>query len=165
VDDVIKFHIDNNYYVDVKSLPKMQGCCVTFPANHAAKYAETTITYLLENTPWIIEKYELIHGQNLNVRKIPTTKSSIRILVLEDILLRTIARKLAQRLIIVDKTEGKNVFDALSLEMEGESLVLERDLLSKFRDLIMGKVNHNIENPELLEGYRLVLNCFENGGL
>jgi len=165
VNNIIQFHIDHNYYVNVKSLPKMAGCCVEFPANHFEKRPKNTVTYLIETNPFRIEIYEVEDGTNLNVRKVDATQSSARVLVLEDILLRTLSRKLAQCLIIVDGTEGKNVFDALSFTMGTRELELEKELLYKFRELILGKVDNEVEDPELAEGYRLVLNCFENGGL
>ena len=126
---------------------------------------EAHITYLIESQPLRIEVYDLEEGSEINVHKITVPRSCARILVLEDILLRTIKRKIAQCLIVVDKSKNKNVFDALALEMDAGALTLEKELLLKFRELVMGKVENNILNDELAEGYRLILNCFENGGL
>ena len=163
--DIIQFHIDNDYYVNVKSLPNMTGCFVHFPHNYFLEHPETNITYLIESDPLRIEIYETIPGKEMRSNSILVTKSSARLLVLEDILLRTLVRKIAQVLIIVDKTAEKNVFDALHLTLDEEDALLEKELLGKFRNLILGKVDNNILNHELAEGYRLVLNCFENGGL
>jgi hypothetical protein len=165
VKDIIQFHIDNNYYVNVKSIPDMIGCFVHFPSNYFLERSETNITYLIEPDPIHIEIYEMAPGKDMHSHTVPATWSSARLLVLEDILLRTLARKIAQTLIVVDDTEGKNVFDALRLELDAEDALLEKELLSKFREMILGKVDTDILNHELAEGYRLVLNCFESGGL
>lgn len=165
MNDIIQFHIDHKYYVDVKTIPKMVGCMVSFPANQFAEQPEAHITYLIESKPLRIEVYDLEEGSEINVRKVQVTRSCARILVLEDILLRTLKRKIAQCLIVVDKSKQKNVFDALALEMDAGALTLEKELLLKFRELILGKVDTDILNDELAEGYRLILDCFENGGL
>lgn len=165
MNNIIQFHIDHGYYVNVKTLSNIIGCAVNFPPNYIINQPGSNITYLIENNPLRIEVYDLEDGHEINFHSLKVTKSSARVLVLEDILLRTLKRKIAQCLILVDENNNKNIFDTLLLEMDDEVLELEKRLLLKFRELILGKVDTEIENIELAKGYRLVLDCFENGGL
>jgi hypothetical protein len=159
--DIIKFHIDNNYYVNIIPITKLIGCQAQFPANILLNVPETTITYLIEQDPLRIEIYE----NNIKPHNVVIPKYSARLLVLVDILMRTIARNLSPALILVEDAKEKTVFDTLDLELSTSDQDAEKKMLILLRNfLVSGEAENDIEET-LLDGYRMMLDCFENGGL
>lgn len=162
---VIQFHIDSGYYVKVKPLPKMAGCFAVFPENKFTAQTEANRTYIINTEPSHIEMFHLDYGKDIISKKIHIDKIAIRLLILEDILLQTLARKISKSLILVENSYDTNVFNILDIPMDEEELELEKELCLKFRELLAGKVWHDVANSKFVECYRVVLECFENGGL
>ena len=95
---IVKFHIDNNYYVKIQPIPNLIGCTATFPPN------------LLTNQPGYIKTYtvneklsyiEILSTLNKTLRHINVNKIVIRLLITEDILLNTINRGISRHLMII----------------------------------------------------------------
>jgi hypothetical protein len=165
VNKIIQFHIDSGYYVKVKPLPKLAGCITTFPANKLTAQTETNRTYLINTDPSYIEIFHLEVGKDIISKKIHIDKIAMRLLILEDILLQTLARKISKKLILVEGDADRSVFTILDVALDEEELALEKELCLKFRELLAGKVWYDVANSKFAECYKIVLECFENGGL
>jgi hypothetical protein len=153
--DVIQFHVNNKCCVDVKPLNVEVGCIVSFPANKLTGIKENTITYILDKNVYEIE----IYGKNSKQpRKIKASKFNIRLLVIEDIILKALDLGLSKDLIRVE--DGAKLFDILSVNISDKDLTIETLLCKKFRKLLCGEV----DNLEDVEGYQQLVTVFENGG-
>ncbi len=161
---ITQFHIDHGYYVKIKPLPKMIGCFATFPANRLMSQPEANRTYIVNTEPSCIEVFHIDYGSDIISKKIHSDKFSLRLLILEDILLQTVARKMSRNLILVDGTDEKSVFTLLDVMMSQEELDLEKELCLRFRELLSGKVEYDVD-ASIADSYKKVLECFENGGL
>ena len=153
--NVIQFHIDHKCYVRIKPLNKEIGCIVSFPKNKLKDIKENTITYILDKNTYQIEVYSI---HNVKPKIIQANKINIRLLVVEDIILKTFALDLNKDLIIVD--DKKKLFEVLSINIDNEDLKKEQFLCKKFRSLLSGEV----DDLEDVEGYQQLVNVFENGG-
>ncbi len=162
---IIQFHRDSGYYVKVQPLPKMAGCMATFPTNRLTIQPETKRTYIVNAEANFIELFNLDCGKDIISKKVHVNKIAMRLLILEDILLQSLARKISKNLILVEDSDDRSVFTILDVLMDQEELELEKELCLKFRELLSGKVWYGVENSRFAECYQIVLECFENGGL
>lgn len=158
---IIKFHIDHKYYVSIKSIPNMSGCVVHFPANLINNKPELNKTYLINDKE--IEIYSQKCGQDIVKKSIQTAKYGMRLLIMGDILLKSLERGISRHLIVIEPP-NKNLFELLTLSINKEELMLERELCVNFRDLLLGKVSSSVK-PELVECYKQIVKCFEEGEL
>ena len=165
INELKKFHIDNNYYVNIKPLDKMLGCYVFFPENVLQNKKSVTRTYIISED---YQEIEVFHTENdKTTSKTTTTKRfNTRLLILEDILLRSISRNISKDLVLIDGGKiQSNIFEIVGVKLSQEDLKLEKELCEFFLVLLDGKAVENIEDPVLLNGYEQVLECFEKGGL
>ena len=163
MNQLVQFHIDHNYYIKIRPLPKINGCIAIFPHNLFIPKPIIKRTYIINENPICVDVYNTEHNKTTS-KKIDTEKFGIRLLVLEDVLLRTIGMGMSTKLIIVENTEKGDIFSLLKLDMTTEELELERDLCIEFRKLLTGKEKCEVKD-RLSDCYERVLECFENGGL
>lgn len=160
MNDILKFHIQNNYYVKVSRVPKTKGCIVVFPQDLIRNYIKTIRTYIITDN----DEIEIYNQEDDKIESsvVQAHKINIRLLLFEDILLRTLNRGISRHLI---KIEGeKNLFTLLDLGLNKEELEKENSLCLYFRKLLIGKVENDV-SLELEKPYLQIVECFENGGL
>jgi hypothetical protein len=159
---IVKFHIDNNYYVNIKSISNFVGCTSTFPPNLFTHQPGYIKTYTVNEEQSFIEVFSSINKQKC--RRIDVNKTAIRLLITEDILLNTIKRGMSRHLIVIDGGKYNNTFHILKINLTKEELEEEKDLCIRFRKLLLGK-DRKESNGIDISGFEEVLECFENGGL
>jgi hypothetical protein len=162
LDKLIKFHIDHNYYVKIKPLPRMIGCVVEFPKNIIKKLPEINRSYIINDK--LIDIFHVETGKDIDTKSVSISKFGIRLLIMEDILIRTIQRQISRKLIFVENRIKDSIFDVLKIDMNKDELILEKELCLIFRGLLAGKVDYEVKK-EIEESYRVLFNCFESGGL
>ena len=160
------FHIEHKYYIQVKPLPNMIGCIVRFPCNSFINKQEINRTYIINNDPYNIELFNVEKGKQIIQKRIYAQKIAVRVLILQDILLKTLSYNISTKLILVENGKiQKNIFKALNVDMDENDILLEKELCLKFRNLLSGKVENDIDNVEIAKSYRQLLECFEKGEL
>jgi hypothetical protein len=157
---IIKFHIDNDYYVKIKPLPNLVGCCAIFPPNLLTNQPGYFKTYIVGENPDSIEVF--VSPSTFPSKIIYAHKTIIRLLITEDILLNTVKRGISRHLMIIDGGLN-NVFNVLKIQLSPAELELEKDLCIRFRELLLGKDRKGVALD--YSGFEEVLKCFENGGL
>lgn len=155
--ELLQFHIDHNYYINIQAVPNTIGCIVNFPPNLFLHKPEIKRLYLINEDLAYIDIYHTEHNKTIS-KNIKIEKFGIRLLILEDVSLITVKMGMSTKLIL------GNLFTILKINMTKEELELEKNLCIKFRELLIGKENVCVIE-ELNNCYRKVLECFENGGL
>ena len=163
LDKIKQFHIKHQYYVSVKPIPNMPGCITCFPQNLINNKLELNKTYLIDEANEEIEIYSQSCGKDITKKVIKTFKYGIRLLIMGDILLKSLDRGISRHLIVVEPPE-KNLFELLRLSINKEELVLEKELCVNFRELLLGRINNDVK-PEVVDCYRQIVKCFEQGEL
>lgn len=154
--DILKFHVQHNYYVQVLPIKNTPGCIVTFPNNILLNKKSVVKTYVLYSNPYVIELYTKI-GDDIQTKIIEASSINIRLLVCIDIFLKTNELKMSKKLIALEQT-NKTLFDILEVKQNSKEKKLETQLCFKFREMLEG----NVPSSEIDS---LVVQCFENGGL
>jgi hypothetical protein len=162
--DIVKFHIDHNYYVSIKSIPDTIGFTALFPKNIFARMPELHRTYIICNDGESLEVFDRVESKRCKSTVIDATKFSSRVFILEDVLLKTIAYKMSQKLLVIEGTTSKNILDLLPLQLNDADTALEQELCIKFRDLVLGRIDRNIRY-DLAPSYDMLVKFFEKGGL
>lgn len=164
MNSLIQFHIDHHYYVHIKPIAGTIGFTAHFPANIFHKMSSLDRTYIVCNDGEDIEIFDRVDFKQSKSRNFTVTKFSMRVLILQDVLLQTLARKMSQRLIVVDKEAYENIFEILKVDLTPDEALLEKELCIKFRELILGRIDRNIKD-DLAASYDMLIKCFEKGGL
>ena len=154
--DIIKFHVENNYYVSVEPFEKFYGCVATFPANKINCLAGLTKTYMFCEKSYTIDYYAKFNKSIVKKELIQATSSNIKLLVIQDIFLTTLRLNISKKLII---SNNKNIFKLLTLPQTEKDRKKERKLCTEFMKILSGKMpDSNVE------GYDQLLYYFEKGG-
>ena len=159
MNELIKFHILNNFYVRIQPIPHSIGCIVNFPANRFTKTLAIDKIYMLNNDPYSIDLYVLENNKSILTKNVPANNSNIRLLIVQDIILNTFRLGMSKDLVVVEESD-KNLFGMLEMPQTREEKELETRLCVNFRELLAG----NVVTSDI-EGYEQVLLCFESGGL
>lgn len=135
MNELTKFHIDNNYYVKVKRSDKMNAVVVNIPKNIITNSKEKEIIYEIDKT-------------NLNVyfsgskqHSLECKEYSIRMIVFADIVHNAILANIPPQLIAVyDKdgnvTTGENsIINVIDPPKRKSDRVLEDKLILSFHEL------------------------------
>ena len=158
---VISFHIKNGYYVKVKPVPNIAGCFVTFPTNLIYSLGELSKTYIINRDRYEIEVYELEKKEKIHSKVIHADKYNVRLLIIQDILLKTLLRNMSKSLIVAEGE--KTIFDMLSISLDKEDAEIEKVLCLKFSSLLEGEIEHDIDS-KIKSSYLQLLKFFESGG-
>lgn len=162
--DIVKFHIDHKYYVSIKPIKDVIGFTALFPKNVLTKLPQLHRTYIVCNDGESIEVFDRVESQKCTSIMIDATRFSSRILILEDVLLKTIAYKMSQKLLVIEGSQSKNILELLRFPMSDVEIALEQELCIKFRDLVLGRIDRNIRF-DLAPSYDMLVKFFEKGGL
>lgn len=157
--NIIDFHKNNGYYVNISPIPKTTGCIVNFPANLIHNFPPITKTYIITNSGEI-ELYNKV-DKDTKLVNINTNKLNARLLVFQDIFLKATKRGFSRHLIIVEN--HNDLFSLLNIPMTDEELALEKELFLLFRKILEGKVMTDVKK-ELEKSYLQIVYYFENGG-
>ena len=160
--DLQQLHINNGYYIQVESLKTIAGCTVKFPNNIFKNMPPIEKTYILHDDPCDIELYVTSLERSIISKTIPATKSNIRILILQDIMLYAFKIGISKDLIIINDKVKRSLFDVLALKQTRMERELEARLCVGLIDLLAGKINTLANN---VEGYNQIVNFFETGEL
>jgi hypothetical protein len=159
------FHIQNNYYVNIQPLKTSLGCVVNFPKNVIHNFKNVDITYMISHNYDNIDIFYVEESETKS-KNIQTLIFNTRLLILEDILLKSLQRGISKELVVIDSNRIKsNIFSIIGVKLSEEHLNLEKELCSVFLKLLEGNIIKDIKDDLLLKGYEQVFNCFENGGL
>jgi hypothetical protein len=131
---------------------------VDFPANKFDNIPSLCRTYIFDLETNKIELYIINGSEKIIHKTIQACKNNIRLLILQDIFLKTASLGLSKELIILKNTD--HLFKILIVPQTPDEKHQEQLLCQAFLDLLAGNIviNSNIE------GYQQLVSCLETGG-
>jgi hypothetical protein len=169
MEELIELHYKNDYYIRVQRVIGIDGASVTYPKNMFRNTDENTYIYKS------IDDYLIVYKGSLNNKPLCQLKApnyTHRVLLLEDIFLKSVDNELDADLIFCFDDEGTliegdkpliRVIPNLCLDEEREK---EKLLLTLFYELVLQQDGtEKAIKLEIVDGYRIISNILENGGI